>query len=656
MAGLKDSIYEVDLPHSADQPIAFVKHIMQQWISSQSTYEDAAVDDLLLMKTPSAPDGYLATNELVYVPFASRGMLAILKYARGKLLKLVVDGKQKVLNNGYTVLTLAFLIGSVERKWSKVLTHGYPAKPIELHTTTAQPLFQALVHKETAETLTMAFQDAIWFCHEFGQLELKDQLMQLHKDYAKAIEAARQAVFSFVRALDDYFHLKQNVQPMLDTKLNTLSKVDAPTPENPASCKPAPQEPSNPPRASGACANREDPAVLEPSHRGSVARAGASKVAKSGRTGATKHKVAPKRRGRKSKNAKQFKHKSMILDILNFSRSVPTLSLFDILWRATFKMLEKEKEKDAADYLCETYFHKVPLSNVQKLFKGITAAAYGCNDMLIAGHWIGVFGTYLGTGSGSQSIETVHSQWEAEVKMECRSSVVTFLPAMQTLYRKWKGLFRWGENLDFNYFPTDVNPALVNGRSLAGHGRSTAKEYFVRRHQRNFVKVVKTTGDINDDGLTGARTTFYVVQAHKHDGVKAADATITKPLAEDIVNLLVLQGTPLAEHMERLGIIADYEEEAGCHTKVDVDKLKYYLHTFAVVVQGHLQRKYWPRYGRRTRDMQDFRLCTCLTYSQHAECEHKTFIDGVEDPREGRNLSIAPQVRQKGRKRKAAEL
>ena len=93
------------------------------------------------------------------------------------------------------------------------------------------------------------------------------------------------------------------------------------------------------------------------------------------------------------------------------------------------------------------------------------------------------------------------------------------------------------------------------------------------------------------------------------------------------------------------------------HTTLHADKLKYYLHAFAVVVEGHMQRKYWPRFGRRTSHLINFRLCTCLTYAQHAECEHKAFIDGVENPEEdGHNLSVAPQVRQRGRKRKAAEI
>lgn len=615
-----------EIPCLAPQPIAIVIGVIEAWLERQSPLAGATLEELLVLKTPCAPQGYRITEQQVYVPFAARGMLELLKQAHGKLLKVVFDAKQHLLNNGYGVLTLAFLHSSDRRQWTRVNTHGHAGPRLELHATTAKPFFQALVHTESTPTLTHFFQDAIWRCKEYGGFELKDQLIQLHKDYARGIEAARHAVFPNVRALDDDFHLMQNVGPTLDQKCVNVV-------------------PAKPPSQSGTAQDVNigaNPNVPPTWHSHSTSH--------------HRRKPPPKRKGKRKEGAIRHRHKAFIVDMLNMARCAGTLSLFDILRRVAFEMLRFLDEQPAASYLYDNYFQKVKLSSVQQLFRGFSAAAYNFDSMLIAGHWLGMFGTYPGIGSGSQPIESVHSQWQDEVKLESRCSLSNLFPAMQSLYKKWHGYFKWGTHVKLSCLLVDTNLALVNGRTLALHGRSTAKHDFDHRAKRNYVNMSKTTGDLNKDGATEAVTTFYVMLAHTHNGVPAVEATIAPALAEDIATLYILQGQPLVNHFEQLGVISNFEESCGCHTKVQLDKVRYYLHTHAVVVQGHLQRFYWPRYGRRSHLEIKHRLCSCLTFGQHAGCEHKAFIDHVEDDTPGSGLALAPDVRPKGRKRKATSL
>eukprot|EP00973_Karenia_brevis_P016223 2220982-Karenia_brevis.AAC.2 len=82
-----------------------------------------------------------------------------------------------------------------------------------------QPLFQAVIDTESAENLTAAFEDACAICQKYGAFELSKHVIQIHKDYALGIEAARRKVFNTVRAVEDYFHMQQRIQQTLPQKL-----------------------------------------------------------------------------------------------------------------------------------------------------------------------------------------------------------------------------------------------------------------------------------------------------------------------------------------------------------------------------------------------------------------------------------------------------
>ena len=107
--------------------------------------------------------------------------------ARNKVVKLVVDGKQKVLTNDYAIVTVSFLVPSetVSKKWVG-RTHTASA---ELNAATQQPFLQALVNTESEENILHVFNTA----HDLGQkycdLDLRNQVLQVHKDFAKGNEA-----------------------------------------------------------------------------------------------------------------------------------------------------------------------------------------------------------------------------------------------------------------------------------------------------------------------------------------------------------------------------------------------------------------------------------------------------------------------------------
>ena len=72
----------------------------------------------------------------------------------------------------------------------------------------------------------------------------------------------------------------------------------------------------------------------------------------------------------------------------------------------------------------------------------------------------------------------------------------------------------------------------MNGRTLRGLGRSTAKEYWNNKATRNVIKLCKRTGDFAT-AAENSYTTFWVMQSRIVKGVLPADALIDPALAED---------------------------------------------------------------------------------------------------------------------------
>jgi len=154
------------------------------------------------------------------------GMLSRAEAARNKVVKLAVDGKQKILCNNYSVLTLSFLVSSEYVTQTRDSRARVSSRP-KVHTLTQEPFMQALVNSETEENVAQFFTAACEIAAQCCSLDLKTQVWQVHKDYAKGIEAARRKVFPSARPCDDYPHMRRASYSVLKQKMG-LTRVYGP--------------------------------------------------------------------------------------------------------------------------------------------------------------------------------------------------------------------------------------------------------------------------------------------------------------------------------------------------------------------------------------------------------------------------------------------
>ena len=245
--------------------------------------------------------------------------------------------------------------------------------------------------------------------------------------------------------------------------------------------------------------------------------------------------------------------------------------------------------------------------------------------MLMGGHWYGVLGTAPGTGTGSQTIEARHSDWETLAKSKNRSDMFEIWPVMENIYDTWNDTFAWGAEVSFTNDPHHFNETLLNGGGLKSVGRSTAVDFWRQRNQGdghgNYVKIARRTGSL-DLGL-GAHTLFYVVQAHKVGETMPADAKVSPEDAAVIVDLLLAEGAALEKLLEKSGIVSG--EKRSDAWQVNHALLTSFFVHHCVVITGHLPSEYWPKYRRSNSEPRPVSLCTCAEFGQHAECEHVVF-------------------------------
>ena len=151
--------------------------------------------------------GAVVDNNRVCVVFTCPGMIARARAAENKVIKLAVDGKQKILSNEYTIVTLSFLVPST----AITLTRSTPQRNarVKAHTCTQEPFLQAFVNSESEENMTQTFETACSLGEKECGLDLRTQVLQVHKDYAKGIEASRIKVFPYSRPCDDYPHMRR---------------------------------------------------------------------------------------------------------------------------------------------------------------------------------------------------------------------------------------------------------------------------------------------------------------------------------------------------------------------------------------------------------------------------------------------------------------
>ena len=242
--------------------------------------------------------------------------------------------------------------------------------------------------------MTAVFGDAVKICLAVAGLDLKRWLIQVHKEYAKEIEAARKKVFPNIRAVDDFLHMLERMQNTLLQKF--LKNNVVAEEEEAAGDTDAP--PASP--------------VVEGRTAGKTGILSSAGVKRKGRGAETK---------KMPKTVRKF-HYDTILQLIRKTRLLPPVQLFDAVWRVIFHIMRAQwKEPHAADYLYQTDFSEVRLENVQQVFKRVTKTCWKSESLLLAGHWYGILGTAPGTGTGSQTIEARHSNWQTLVEKRTRS-------------------------------------------------------------------------------------------------------------------------------------------------------------------------------------------------------------------------------------------
>ena len=193
-------------PSRAEQPasqhVETGRHSIEAWCEKPSEQDRTR----LWVLQP-----YVLTGVSVRVLFASHGMLShtLDRYDGGRV-HLSVDGKWKVSDKGWAILTVSVLVKDVPRPTH--LAHGVRKSVQSKATTTrALPLLQALVQSETTEDVVAVFRAlaAHWESRHPDRRSLYQLVKQVHKDYAPALEAARATVFPRSRPVNDFFHLRE---------------------------------------------------------------------------------------------------------------------------------------------------------------------------------------------------------------------------------------------------------------------------------------------------------------------------------------------------------------------------------------------------------------------------------------------------------------
>ncbi|CAE6960638.1 RPL15 [Symbiodinium sp. CCMP2592] len=531
-------------------------------------WEKLPLDQLVVL-----PDFHVS-EQRVCVIWTSRGMLERAKHGQNHNLKLVVDGKQKLLANQYSVVTVSFLVpnSSMSSTWAGPGRKSH----VDAYTGTQEPFLQALVNEETAENMTQVFEKAAELAESHAGLNLRRQVVQVHKDFSKGIDIARRKVFPSARPCDDYAHMRRASHSTLQVHAQPLQD-----------------------------------------HSGEVS--GDKKAA--------------------------F---DLINRLISCTRLLPTLDLFDAAWRIAFPWLRRVGQGAAVEYLMKTYFDEVTEPRAQSRDR-----QPGKPSFVFAGFWSGIQMTYPGSGSGSQTIESFHSWWQALVKTKTRANPVDIFRVMSNLYKdEWADKFQYGQARKFGSWPSEPAQDLLNSQKLRTEGRSTAVDFWHGRSTKldgkcNYVKVVRGTSAAESRG--GQETTvFYVMRSTKVGDAMPADAVIDPERAQLLVDLLLLSGQQLAKKLRVCGLIKGKSAEET----LDLGLWQDLFCKHAVVVDGHLGRQWWPRQWRTAQTAAPSTLCTCYTFLMHAQCEHCIYVQAL-DKTGSVNLNAIPMRRPKGRKRKA---
>ncbi len=135
------------------------------------------------------------------------------------------------------------------------------------------------------------------------------------------------------------------------------------------------------------------------------------------------------------------------------------------------------------------------------------------------------------------------------------------------------------------------------------------------------------------------------MRARRFDGILPAAGPVTVETAEALMELLTSSGPAVLTVLQRAGVFTGTGELQGCG--VDERSMERLLVDHCTVVCGHLPTKYWKRLRRSTGEALPYAVCTCLTFTQHAECEHHAFARALQGGQP--NLNAVPVLQKRGR-------
>ena len=321
-----------------------------------------------------------------------------------------------------------------------------------------------------------------------------------------------------------------------------------------------------------------------------------------------------------------------VLSLVRCTRFVPSLAVFDGIWRVAFHRFHSQggAARQAGVYMQKTYFQQVGVKNIETRY-GLTKVCWQGSAAIFAPHWHGVLGAIPGTGTGSQTAEAFHSQWQ-RVAAASAQTFTAFWQTMKSTYEKnWLPAFGWGEAPAVGTWPRDIDQSLISGGSLIRLGRNTASEYWRHRLLPNF------------EHREVGGTDYWVVPTLSANGVAGARRQVETATADRLVAMLYSEGAQLERHLVEAGVVEG--EPYKKSWRICLEKLEWCFEKHAVVFAGRLPEQRWPRYYAHSQTQHPKILCTCSCFGQRGECEHAYFVQGLQD----RLVLTCVAPKQKGR-------
>ena len=190
---------------------------LEQWCEQQPQ----TASDLFILQSPPP-----VLCDRICVSFTCSGMTNVLKHLCSHEVAMSVDVKQGCLRHGHGVATLSILGKDKLRNTTLAKINGKRVQG-RAFTTHANPWLQAVLHSEAEDNFVQFFHTAeqVWEQVAPEKPPLRSCLVQLHKDYAPAIEGARLQVFPAARPVNDFFHFLEH-QSTVESKLsNTITQA-----------------------------------------------------------------------------------------------------------------------------------------------------------------------------------------------------------------------------------------------------------------------------------------------------------------------------------------------------------------------------------------------------------------------------------------------